>query len=170
MSYGIMPYMVNLQNVESCFAIEDEKKKSEVMQGAKEFIDDMMMQFGVPVDGIVQAFLDGSIINKSSPFIHWYFIESLIQKYGNMLENEYWYPANIDILYQFKSLKLYDINIEGLEAADDLPTVFVCRNKDLGALLSDTLYYFVDKEMKGEFIFWILLCNKYDKDLVLYYY
>lgn len=169
MSYGIMPYMVDLKSIEDIFGTNNIEVKEKIISKSNEFSKDMMMQFGEDTNSLIKSFLDGKISNDS-PYLIWYFIEFLIKKDGRMLDNEFWCPANIDELYEINELKIFDINIPGLNNPDDFPTVFVCRNEKISSLMGEVMAKISDKNMRGEFLFWILLCNQYDKDLVLYYY
>lgn len=176
MSYGIMPYRVSLSRLSTRFGLTVTAKRRKVRNACHHIgrnVDEMASSDDTPkFNDIVTELLDGKVAHEKYGYIYWYAIKGFIESIGQFLNNSEWYPADVDVFWNNKSFKLYDIDAPmKIPTPDDSPTVFVLRAENM----TDELLKELEKELgNGEQYWqvssWIREAKRYKQDLVLFYH
>ncbi|KXX67564.1 hypothetical protein [Flammeovirga sp. SJP92] len=178
MGYGIMPYRIDLGYIKTCYGVNDDDVKKELIQKTSyelERIDDNLeVEDGweKAVD-ILTEFLDGKASEAYNGAKHWYILESLIKILGFTCNNSYWYPIGIDPLFNLNEFKMYTIDSENkisLPASDDFPVVFTVERNNFNTALHSIRNSDFEEDQILQFISWIDLAKEKNQDLVLFYY
>ncbi|MCI5054716.1 MAG: hypothetical protein MRY83_01340 [Flavobacteriales bacterium] len=173
MSYGIMPYRVNLERLSTRFGNPKSNKRSKARLACKEAVRGMDDDEDVSFDEIIKEMIDeAKASHENLGYMYWYALKGLIEDLGSFMTNSSWYPASCDIFYDSKDITLYDIDSPmDIPTPDDFPTVFVFRKENMKEEnIADLLNSLEDSDQKREFNHWIEEAKRYKQDLVLYYH
>ncbi|MCG8575498.1 MAG: hypothetical protein MI810_11485 [Flavobacteriales bacterium] len=179
MSYGIMPYSINLDTLEKYYGTDDQQLINNIIKSSKGRLDRLDDDFEEEdgwqkAETILSDFLNGKLeVGEGNSAKHWYILEILIEGFGSMLNNGNWYPASIDDLYDYSELQMFLVSKTGkfkLPSPDDFPTSFTIQNKNLSAAAKEIESSDYDAAQKSEFQSWIATAQQNDQDLVLFYY
>ena len=174
MSYGIMPYRVNLARVGTRFGNEKTAKR----QKARNACFRHLSQYDTDGSNVMNHTLVKEMINEAKAshqncgHRYWYALKGLIEDMGRLLNNRAWYPASADFFWDNPFFKLYDIDSPmEIPEPDDFPVVFVLRyaamSDDFLAMCEEKLE---DEEQLSEMKSWIKQAKRYRQDLVLFYH
>lgn len=181
MAYGILPYRIDLTDIEDLFGVSKTIPaiKDRIMQSAPHGAGLLDRDFPVE-DGWMKAedilinFLDGVVVNYGENTTkHWYVIELLIQMFGQSLPNAQWYPAGIDPFYSIDCFRMYRIaknRTFNLPSPDGFPAVFSVEYNLLDEALEQIKQADFDPAQIAEFESWVQLAKEDEQDLVLFYF
>lgn len=176
MSYGIIPYRISLDRLQSRIGMNDIAKKNKLKESCirhSKNIDSLANSAETPkFMDIVDELLNGKINHINFGYIYWYAIKYFIEDLGNSLPNTQWYPSSAEIFFEHPSFDLYGIDfVMTIPKPEDFPTVFVLPNEKMDELLINSLKEkIVNVGQFSELNNWIVLAKKYKEDLVLYYH
>ncbi len=174
MGYGIIPYRVGLERLQSRLGTQDEARKNKLrgvcLKKAKD-IDNLGSVDTPPFMEIVEELLDGKA-TQTTGYLYWYAIKCFIDDLGIMLNNNQWYPASADELWKIGDFALYDIGAPmKIPQAEDFPVVFVLSKEKMTQQLPGTLEERIaDQAQRTQFQNWIKEAQAYKQDLVLFYH
>ena len=174
MSYGIMPYRVNLARVGTRFGNEKTNKRTKAKTACLRYLYELGDELVPPSNKeLVSEMIDDSkALHKNLGYKYWYAIKGLVEHLGSPLSNRAWYPASADFFWDNPFFKLYDIDSPmKIPEPDDFPIVFVLRyaamSDDFLAMCEEKLE---DEEQLNEMKSWIKQAKRYRQDLVLFYH
>ncbi|NME68880.1 DUF7691 family protein [Flammeovirga aprica] len=179
MGYGIMPYRIDLGYIKTCYGVNDEGVKKDLIQKAsydlKRIDENLEIEDGwEKAINILTEFLEGKASKEVySGAKHWYILESLIKILGFPCDNSNWYPTSIDPLFNFNEFKMYTIDSENkinIPAPDDFPVVFTIERAHFNTALNSMKNSEYEEDQILQFIKWVELAREKNQDLVLYYY
>ncbi|AZQ63791.1 hypothetical protein EI427_16630 [Flammeovirga pectinis] len=178
MGYGIMPYSIDLGFIKTCYGVEDEGVKNQLLQKTSANLSSIDSQLEVedgwePALNIMQDFLNGIIKDAGDGAKNWYVLEVLIKTLGETCNNSNWYPADIDPFYSIKEFMMYTIDLErkiNLPMTMEFPAVFTIYRTDFSAALAAIKNAAFEESQIKQFADWIAYSNQKKQDLVLFYY
>ena len=182
MSYGVIPYWIDLNILSGIIGPEDDRKGSfDVMFGLLQpslsgLDDEFEIEDGwLPANDILSLLLKGGTPQQSENCTkHWYVIERIIQVFGKSLNNRYWYPSDsVDVFYDYDEFKMYRVDQKGeikIGFPDDFPVVFSVVRNDFSKALENIRNSNISNNQKKQFESWIMHAEDNNTDLILYYY
>lgn len=173
MGYGITPFRVRWSRIEACFGMADLAQRDKILAACEVRIEKLDEWFddGTPFEVILRDFLAGQVSYPDEGYKYWYAIELLAAGFGQSLDNNAWYPAKIDTLWELDACKLFLLRTAvPIPSPDDFPTVFVILHATLDAALAQLKALHKDADQVAEFTEWCHQAQETGEDLVLYYY
>ena len=180
MSNGIMPYLANVDQIDSLFGRDDlrskfisdnyslvDRKDTELFTYDRECDDEEELTFF----GAVSDYFRGQLNFVDEGWVYWYVYELLVKaKYGDIMTNDEWYPADVRNLTMLKSLKIFSLGHKTLPNPDDYPIVYVCNNDSLDEFHKEIKHEISDIKQRRQAQDWILKAKDKGTDLVLFNY
>lgn len=185
MSYGIIPYRVNLKRVAALIGTTDTSTRKKVIKHCSKraaLIDDLADSDNAPqFMEVVEELLDGKATHERYGFMYWYALESFITLLGQRLDNTYWkrIPAG-EMDFFFQKFNLFNAALPlpmSIPKPNDMPIVFVLPASEI---TNDFKAMVVNMMLKREsnyeniqlleVVEWIESAKRYKQDLVLFYY
>ncbi|MCU0392749.1 MAG: hypothetical protein MUE81_16695 [Thermoflexibacter sp.] len=178
MGYGIMPYRVSVERLNTCFGTDDKAKRSKIKKNCltrATSIDNLDYNGTAPkFMDIVEELLDGKATHGDKyGYLYWYAIEGFIEVLGRPLYNADWYPASADIFWEHKDFAPYYLGapIKIPTPYDAIPVVFVLKNAFITNELEQSLRSKLSDNYQSAQVWgWLRDAKRYKQDLVLFYY
>jgi hypothetical protein len=177
MSYGILPYSIEIGKVEAVFGYEDPEMKTHILSVSKERLDEMQEEDsdGTSYTDILTDYLDGEIRHADEAHKYWYVIEMLCDGFGEMMDNDEWLPADLpEYFWETDYVFPFGIEVGGEDmefpTPDDFPVCFIVLNEDLGKVKEDAASLGLENEQLVQLQGWCDTCVNEGTDLVLFYY
>lgn len=177
MSYGIMPFVVNIEKVVKAIKSDDPVIKQELkMRCEHEILD--TIEFDNDSESFIREAMEELINNKmlddpDKAAKYWYHLKEIIANDEfEMQNNDEWYPCDSQIFYDIADLYFFG-ELE-IPAPDDFPVVFTLENKNLQTLSGEIDKYYAGvtylQKAINQFKEWIDLALRNGCDLVMYYH
>lgn len=174
MSYGIMPYRVNLDRVKSRFGCTVSSKRSKIKKACARYakqIDEWDDENTPTMMEIVEELLDGKATHANLGYKYWYALKGFMEDLGRFMSNREWYPASADVFFDLSEFGLYNIDAPmKIPTPDDFPTVFVLKSENMTPDLDLKLQQKLSGGQLREIQSWINEAKQYKQDIVLYYH
>ena len=170
MSYGLMPYRCNIEQVEALFGKMKDKQCREIATACESRFAQLDSSFGesFTLKELLNDYAKGEIKHPELNSLHWYLFEQLCDYYGYLMNNCLWNPAFIHELYSLKLLGGY--NNLSLPVPEDFPSVYACYNHQLVGLSKEIETTITDSAQQRQFLKWINYALLEQQDLILFYY
>ena len=167
MAYGVMPYLIAKETLDKIYGSKKKEYINEVIEEKSEIIEELEDLFDEdPVD-YIKDLVYGSIKHEDGG-LYGYSLEMIFDVYGEMLDNDYWYPT--DCWYTLDEALINDLPYD-LPEPDDFPIYRVIMPENMEPIIEEINNLDeIPNEAKKQVIDWLKLGIKTNKILGLFYY
>jgi hypothetical protein len=180
MSYGVIAYIVDLEELNKCFGSANEFQKNTIIDFCKQYaqdIDSWDTEDTPTLLAIAEELLDGNATHSNLGYKYWYALKGFIKASGGICpSNRHWgseKDAFFDFFHAPNGFEYFSINTSfPIPIADDFPFVSVLKNEKITekfiAEIKENAY--LDKDLLEEATSWIIQAHLLKQDLIVYYH
>lgn len=169
MSYGFMPYRVDIRSLDESFGATKLSEINYLAKQCRQEIDQLRFSFDQCPVAALRSFAKGKIDPELSGSLYWYIYELLVRQSGYLMSNSCWSPAGLDDL-PTSSLSHFDIDHPFMPLSDDFPAVYVCKNGNLDAWQAEAEQKVEDSSQLKELKRWVAMAKNEGQDIIVFNY